>query len=984
MLGARLRKRLLYLHGLAAMMMCTTIASPASAACLPIAEPTAKPSGLLEAKFQKLVETDRFRDVPGNILQWQAFIEQARRDPTVPPEDLARSYSWLAWSLDYVDKTDLAIIAAREGERLSGTPALLSSRYRSDILTSLSMVEVDLGKIDEGAKHAQEALELANRIAGTDSAEASFAHNGLANIGYARGQYALAESEYRASTELAVKCLSADNPFIVNQMASHAGTLYMVGRGEDALAENERAANWALTHLTEENPVITLTLGNLGVMLRTAGRYAEAEAALRRVVDLEGRYQRDSWYYRAISLSNFASVIDAQGRHEEAEALWLKSREFHARTAIKRDPVTPAYPLRFAADAAQARGDLPLALARRAEAVSIMEKDAPADHPELARARIEYALTLMLVHQPAQASAMAEPAIRIIRAKLGEDDIKRMTAEIGYARIVAATSGAAAGYQIAAPIAARLERRLLDTSTARGDLLRYGALFSSSFATVAELALGSERRDEGFRALQLANLSDIVLVCSESAARAAAGDPRAGEVLRALQDKIRNRQSLDRARTFAASAGQSSQLAQLDTDIEANDAQIASASAEIDRLFPAYRQLGRPAPASLASFQARLLPGQVLLAPLAVEDGTLAIAVTREGLNWAKTPTTRAQVAKLVHRIRNAIETAQQTASDHPGFDVAAAAELYQAVAPPPIAAALRTHPDLLYYTGGALASVPPGLLVTKAQPGPSLARTPWLVRTHAITVLPTLLARGDGQQARAPSASRFLGVGAPDLAPVPGKPAASRPVLRSGGIDATALSALPSLPGAQGELRAIAAALGGSNDRFLVSAEATEAGLRALALDQYTVIAFATHGLVGNDFAGLTEPALVMTPPAVASGGDDGLLTASEIAGLRLDADWVILSACNSASGSGAGSPAYGGLASAFLQAGARALLVSHWPVRDDAAERITVETVRRTRLGESRAVALQHATLALIADRRVPQSANPAVWAPFVLIDH
>lgn len=111
--------------------------------------------------------------------------------------------------------------------------------------------------------------------------------------------------------------------------------------------------------------------------------------------------------------------------------------------------------------------------------------------------------------------------------------------------------------------------------------------------------------------------------------------------------------------------------------------------------------------------------------------------------------------------------------------------------------------------------------------------------------------------------------------------------------------------------------------------------------------------------------------------------MTASEVAGLRLDADWVILSACNSASGNGADSPAYGGLASAFLQAGARALLVSHWPVRDDAAERITVETVRRTRLGETRAVALQLATLALIADRRIPQSANPAVWAPFVLID-
>jgi tetratricopeptide (TPR) repeat protein len=135
-------------------------------------------------------------------------------------------------------------------------------------------------------------------------------------------------------------------------MASYAGTLYMAGRVEDALAENERAATWALANLPPDNPMITLALGNLGVMLRSAGRYVEAEAALRRVVGLEGRYQKERWYYRAISLSNFASVIEAQGRHLEAEALWLTASDFHRKATLKRDPVTPAYPLRFAADTA--------------------------------------------------------------------------------------------------------------------------------------------------------------------------------------------------------------------------------------------------------------------------------------------------------------------------------------------------------------------------------------------------------------------------------------------------------------------------------------------------------------------------------------------------------------------------------------------------------------------------------------------------------
>ena len=111
-------------------------------------------------------------------------------------------------------------------------------------------------------------------------------------------------------------------------------------------------------------------------------------------------------------------------------------------------------------------------------------------------------------------------------------------------------------------------------------------------------------------------------------------------------------------------------------------------------------------------------------------------------------------------------------------------------------------------------------------------------------------------------------------------------------------------------------------------------------------------------------------------------MLAASEIAGLHLNADWVILSACNSAAGSGSGTPAYGGLAAAFVQAGARSLLVSHWPVRDDAAAQLTVGTVRNTQSGATRAVALQRAMLVLLADRKVPQSAHPAIWAPFVLI--
>jgi CHAT domain-containing protein len=963
------------------------------AACLPLAPPHIEQSGqTLRSRFDTLIGSDKFRDVEGNITRWQAFLDDAGRAPVNDPELLARGFGWLAWSLDYLDRTDAAYIAATRARTIADAAKLTDQRWLADIVATQSMVEVDIGKVNEGKIHADDALKIVARLAGGSSPEASFVHSALANVAYARGQYDIAEQEWRTSADIAVATLAPENPFIVNQMASHAGTMYMVGRAEDALAENERAANWAVLHLTQDSPVITLTLGNLAVMLRGAGRYFEAEQALRRVVDLEACYQKGSWYYRAISLSNFAAVLDAQGRHEEAEALWLKAREFHAKATIKRDPVTPAYPLRFAADAAQARGDLPLALARRIEALRIMKADTPSDHPELARAQMEYATTLTLLHRFRQAFAIAEPALAQIRAKLTPDDTKRMTAEIAFAQILRAQSGPAAAYALAQPIADRLERKLLDTATARGDLIRYGPLFAASFATVTDLAFASQHVQAGFHALQLANLTDIVVVNSAVAARAAAENSQTTALVRTLQDKILNRRALERARSAAVAANAFADLARIDSAIKTNDLEIMRDDAQVDRLFPAYHQLGRPIPVALGTFQAGLHPGQVLLAPLLLDSGTFALAITHDRVVWQKTEATRADVLKLITRIRRAITDTQQASVSAARFDTAAAKMLYGAIVPAKVGGLLRHHPDLLYYTSGPLAAVPPALLIaapvgdhTRSQAAMSPA---WLIKTHAITIETSLGMHRPAAVADV-RAARFLGIGAAQaVAAVQAVGAESDAAVtdrqfRHDGINFAAMRALPALDHAAAELRLLEQSIGGANNQLLLGSDANEAALRAAPLDQFTIIAFATHGLVGGDLYGLTEPALVLSRNPAAGGDDNGLLTASKIADLRLNADWVILSACNSASGSGEGAPAYGGLASAFIQAGARALLVSQWAVRDDAAQRLTVATLRGVKAGLPRAIALQRAMLALMRDRRLPSADNPAIWAPFVLIE-
>ena len=132
--------------------------------------------------------------------------------------------------------------------------------------------------------------------------------------------------------------------------------------------------------------------------------------------------------------------------------------------------------------------------------------------------------------------------------------------------------------------------------------------------------------------------------------------------------------------------------------------------------------------------------------------------------------------------------------------------------------------------------------------------------------------------------------------------------------------------------------------------------------LADYRVIYFATYGLVAGDVKGLAEPSLALTIPAQPTEEDDGLLTASEIARLKLNADWVVLSACNTIAGDKPGAEALSGLARAFFYAGARALLVSHWAVESNAATRLTTQTfdILARNPGLGRAEALRRAMLA------------------------
>ena len=131
-------------------------------------------------------------------------------------------------------------------------------------------------------------------------------------------------------------------------------------------------------------------------------------------------------------------------------------------------------------------------------------------------------------------------------------------------------------------------------------------------------------------------------------------------------------------------------------------------------------------------------------------------------------------------------------------------------------------------------------------------------------------------------------------------------------------------------------------------------------------------------------EPSLVLSLPAKPTEDDDGLLRASQVAQLKLNADWVVLSACNTIAGDKPGAEALSGLARAFFYSGARALLVSHWAVDSNAAMRLTTSTFNIMKSDPSlgRAEALRRAMVAYMDDTSDPRNAYPAYWAPFVVV--
>ena len=451
---------------------------------------------------------------------------------------------------------------------------------------------------------------------------------------------------------------------------------------------------------------------------------------------------------------------------------------------------------------------------------------------------------------------------------------------------------------------------------------------------------------------------------------------------------------------------------------------------EIKRRFPAYADLIDPRPPTVDEIKASLRPGEALLSFYFGQDESFIWAVPHDGtVAFAAVPATALELTAKVQRLRQALEPQVARIEEIPPFDLALAYELYSTLLKP-VEAGWKEAKNLIVVTNGALGEIPLGLLPTApAQVDPQAKPlfvgyrdVPWLARTHAVTVIPSASALLTLRRLPpgSPQRTKLIGFGDPYFSEQEaaeaqnerpaqvasaatgdsGADAATRGILlrlraspHTEEVDKAELAVLPRLPDTRQELMAMAEALDVDPAKTLyLGKDANEQNVETIDLTKFRIVAFATHGLVPGDLDGLTQPALALTAPEVAGVKGDGLLTMEKILALKLDADWVVLSACNTAAGAGAGAEAASGLGSAFFYAGTRALLVTNWSVHSASARELISELFRRQSADPnlSRGEALRQAMMTLLdgsgstdnTGHTVYTYAHPLFWAPYSVI--
>lgn len=549
----------------------------------------------------------------------------------------------------------------------------------------------------------------------------------------------------------------------------------------------------------------------------------------------------------------------------------------------------------------------------------------------------------------------------------------------------------------------------------------YLGVLARAYEKSPTLAIASE----AFVLGDLARSSGVQKALNASTARANITNPRLAELARQEQDLNQQITFLTRFAKELAMQPANQQLPEVQKKMRADieqlrqEAKATIRSIEID--FPEYAELISPKPASLELVQKNLKANEVMITWFIGQTSSYVWAIGSAGNPQFKTlKLTQASLRKDVHTLRKALDPQVTTVEEIPAFNFALSHQLYKSLIDP-VQSVLEGKTTLVLVPHDEIGQLPLGVLITaNFVPNPkadlrfsNYRDAPWLIKKYALVTVPSATALTSLRSLPKPKEGRldYIAFGDPlfnaeqakandkVIVNLPsGTQLASRGIplkLRSSPntaqVSSAEVSILPRLPDTNDEIQEIAKVFNvdPKRDIYLQKRANLDEVLKA-NLSNRKVVMFSTHGLVPGELNGLTQPALALTNPEVLGQKGDGLLKVDQILTLKLNADWVVLSACNTAAGEGEGAEALSGLGRAFFYAGARSLLVSSWPVDSQASRKLMTDLFKRQNQDKamSKPQALQQASLQLLSQGQPDAKdenysyAHPLFWAPFMMV--
>nr|WP_298104554.1 CHAT domain-containing protein [uncultured Shinella sp.] len=576
------------------------------------------------------------------------------------------------------------------------------------------------------------------------------------------------------------------------------------------------------------------------------------------------------------------------------------------------------------------------------------------------------------------------PAEKETLASEGDVDVATAISRIKYER-----GDPAAARAISTPLVTAAHKRFAEQGSYSTEAIvrwshRLRGLFEVHFDSLdvnpqGEIAAG----EDDFFAFQYLQTTRTAATVAKLAERASAGS---SEAVRRHQDLSREVNELYSA--FAVASGDGAQT--LLKRIAAKEKELAAAQKEAEANDPTYAARPGFRFLTLSETRERLAEGEAVVLSFVGRHHAYLWLVTRGTSSLRRLAVSPGMLDETVRALRFEA-TGYNAAIENRRWPLQPFREPYRSTIGV-FGDGLDGIGRLYFVPHGLFDGLPLGALLTDNPPKESMtfgemraARLPWLIRRMAINVLPSLQAieqvpsaaeRASGDdEARRP----FLGVGNPDFG-------AGLKVASLRGLSPVRPLAIPVLPETETEVTRIAEILRAEPaEDLLVGERASEAVIRRMALDRYRIVTFATHGILAGEFRGVSEPALVLAMPVNPRPDDDGLLTASEVSSLHLNAELVVLSACNTAGSDGRpGAEGLSGLANAFFYAGTQNLVVTHWAIPSNPAVDISVGMIEAQQNAGTTdwAKALQASVLKMMDGEGPVAYVHPGAWGAHMVV--